>query len=511
MISSIGKPLNNFFSWYLERRMVEIENFKSNPEIVQQQTLSSLISSAKSTKFGISNNFSSIYNSRSFKSIIPLRKYDDFEPFIKKAKNGEPNILWPGKVKWFAQSSGTSSNTIKHIPITIDSLKKCHYKGGKDLLAIYYRNNPNTQLFSGKHLIMGGNEKHLPGNDKSISGDLSAIIMKNLPWWCEWRRSPNKVKSLLQKNWVDKLKYIVKHSSKDNVQIIAGVPSWVLIIMNEVIKENNLNYIHEIWPSLELYLHGGMNIAPYKKNFESISSKKINFYQNYNATEGFFGLQSENDADDMLLMLDYGIYYEFISKDNWKEDQPFTLSLEDVELNTPYEVVISSNGGLWRYRLEDTVIFTSINPFKIKVIGRTKQFINIAGEELMIQHLETAINKASEKCLCSIGEYTVAPVFKNSNKSIGFHYWLIEFCERPDDLSNFRSILDIELQKVNIDYKSKRENNYPLNKPIIKEVPKNTFYNWLESQNKLGGQHKILRINENKDKINEILEMENSN
>jgi hypothetical protein len=303
----------------------------------------------------------------------------------------------------------------------------------------------------------------------------------------------------------------VKHSSKDNVQIIAGVPSWVLIIMKEVIKENNINYIHEVWPSLELYLHGGMNIAPYKKNFQSISSKKINFYQNYNATEGFFGLQSENDADDMLLMLDYGVYYEFISKDNWKEDQPLTLSLEEVELNTPYEVVISTNGGLWRYRLEDTIIFTSLDPFKIKVIGRTRQFINIAGEELMIQHVETAINKASEKCFCTVREYTVAPVFKNSNKSIGFHYWIIEFCKKPNDLSNFSSILDLELQKVNIDYKSKRENNYPLEKPVVKEVSKNTFYNWLEGQNKLGGQNKILRINENKDKINEILAMENSN
>ncbi|MEJ6753624.1 MAG: GH3 auxin-responsive promoter family protein, partial [Flavobacteriales bacterium] len=260
----------------------------------------------------------------------------------------------------------------------------------------------------------------------------------------------------------------------------------------------------------ELYLHGGMNISPYKKKFQSISSKKINFYQNYNATEGFFGLQSENDAEDMLLMLDYGIYYEFISKENWDKDQPLTLNLEGVELNTPYEVVISTNGGLWRYRLEDTVIFTSVNPFKIKVIGRTKQFINIAGEELMIQHVESAIKKASEKCLCSINEYTVAPVFKNVDKSIGFHYWLIEFCEKPADLSHFISILDLELQKVNIDYKSKRENNYPLNRPVIKEARKNTFYKWLESQNKLGGQNKILRINETKDKIDEILEMENT-
>ena len=510
MISSIGKPLNNFFSWYLEKRMIEIENFKSNPIVVQQETLSNLISTAKSTHFGISNNFNSISNERSFKSTIPLRKYEDFKPYIDKAKNGEANILWPGKVKWFAQSSGTSSNTIKHIPITIDSLKKCHYKGGKDLLSIYYSNNPNTQLFSGKHLIMGGNENHLPGNDKSISGDLSAIIMKNLPWWCEWRRSPKKIKSLLEKNWVEKLQYIVEHSSKDDVQIIAGVPSWVLIIINEVIKENEINDIHEIWPSLELYLHGGMNISPYKKKFQSISSKKINFYQNYNATEGFFGLQSENDAEDMLLMLDYGIYYEFISKENWDKDQPLTLTLEGVELNIPYEVVISTNGGLWRYRLEDTVIFTSVNPFKIKVIGRTKQFINIAGEELMIQHVESAIKKASEKCLCSINEYTVAPVFKNVDKSIGFHYWLIEFCEKPADLSHFISILDLELQKVNIDYKSKRENNYPLNRPVIKEARKNTFYKWLESQNKLGGQNKILRINETKDKIDEILEMENT-
>ena len=511
MISSIGKPLNKLFSLYLKKRMVEIENFMKSPLEVQDQALKKIIYTAKNTEFGLSNGFNYLRNSKEFKNRVLLSKYDDLLPFIERAKNGESNILWPGKVKFFAQSSGTTNNVIKNIPVTLDSLKECHYKGGKDLLSIYYKNNPNTQLFKGKHLIVGGNENKFSGNTKTVEGDLSAIIMKNLPWWCEWRRSPKKIKLLLSQNWEEKLKYVVKNSPKDDVQIIAGAPSWVLVIMNEIIKEKKCSNIHEIWPNLELYLHGGMNIQPYKKSFESIIEKEIHFYQNYNATEGFFGLQFENNSDDMLLMLDYGIYYEFISKSHWEDSQPITLGLEDVKLNTPYELVISTNGGLWRYRLEDTIIFTSILPFKIKVIGRTQQFINMAGEELMIQHVEKAIKEAAEKCSCIVGEFTLAPFLKTTNKSVGFHYWVIEFVTKPNDLIRFSKVLDNELQKTNIDYKAKRINNSPLQAPVIKVVQKNTFYSWLKSKNKLGGQNKIPRLSTTKQYINEILEMDINN
>ena len=365
MINSIGNSANTFFSWYLKKRMNEIKKFIQYPKEIQNQTLLELITIGKSTLFGEEKSFHSISTIENFKSQIRLRKYKDFEPYINKQKAGKVNVLWPGKVKWFAQSSGTTSGTVKHIPITIDSLRKCHYKGGKDLLALYYHNNPNTKLFTGKHLIIGGSSSQIITTNDQKVGDLSAIIMENLPWWCEWRRSPKKVKSLIKKNWEDKINYIVNHSSKDDIHIIAGTPSWVLIIIHEILRKNNISSIHEIWPNLELYLHGGLSIEPYKESFQSISQKNIKYYQNYNATEGFFGLQYNNSDKDMLLMLDYGIYYEFIKKEDWFKSQPKTLSLEEVELNEPYEIVVTTNGGLWRYRLEDTIIFTSLNPFKI--------------------------------------------------------------------------------------------------------------------------------------------------
>ena len=507
MINSIGNSANTFFSWYLKKRMNEIKKFIQYPKEIQNQTLLELITIGKSTLFGEEKSFHSISTIENFKSQIRLRKYKDFEPYINKQKAGKVNVLWPGKVKCFAQSSGTTSGTVKHIPITIDSLRKCHYKGGKDLLALYYHNNPNTKLFTGKHLIIGGSSSQIITTNDQKVGDLSAIIMENLPWWCEWRRSPKKVKSLIKKNWEDKINYIVNHSSKDDIHIIAGTPSWVLIIIHEILRKNNISIIHELWPNLELYLHGGLSIEPYKESFQSISQKNIKYYQNYNATEGFFGLQYNNSDKDMLLMLDYGIYYEFIKKEDWFKSQPKTLSLEEVELNEPYEIVVTTNGGLWRYRLEDTIIFTSLNPFKIKVTGRTQQFINIAGEEVMIQHVEKAIEETSKICNCSIAEFSLSPKFEKNNKSIGYHYWIIEFLQKPDSIDEFNDILDNELQKINVDYKAKRAFNSPLKKLIVKEVRKNTFYKWLKSQNKLGGQSKIPRINNDDKCLNEILQI----
>ena len=509
-MNSIGNPLNSFFSWYIKKRIEEIDKFIQFPILSQKTTLLELINLSKKTIFGVKNNFSSINSESAYKNQVPLSRYLEFAPFIKRQKQGEPNVLWPGKVKWFAQSSGTTCGTIKHIPITNESLKKCHYKGGKDLLSLYYHNNPNTQLFKGKHLIIGGSTQKFSSDSQIKIGDLSAIIMENLPWWCEWRRSPKKVNELIEKKWEQKIHYIIENSSKDDVRILAGTPSWVLVIINQLLKENEISSIHDIWPNLELYLHGGLNIEPYKDRFLKLFKKNINFYQNYNATEGFFGLQHKNDDDDMLLMLDYGIYYEFIPKKNWQEDQPKTLCLEEIELLKPYEVVISTNGGLWRYRLEDTVEFTSKNPFKIKVVGRTQQFINIAGEEVMIQHIEKALEKASKRCNCSISDFIVSPVFEEKEKSIGHHLWIIEFIKIPKNIINFNDILDGELQKINIDYKAKRKNNSPLKQLSVKPVKKKTFYKWLKSHDKLSGQSKIPRINNDFKIIHELLQVDHN-
>tara|TARA_B100001287_G_scaffold42180_1_gene31334 strand:+ start:106774 stop:108309 length:1536 start_codon:yes stop_codon:yes gene_type:complete len=508
MISSFEKPLNNFFSWYLERRIKEINFFINEPIQVQDCTLLTNINNAERTKFGSKYNFYEIKDPSTFKNRVPLLRYKDLAPYIFKMKKGESNILWPGKVKWFAQSSGTTNKQIKHIPITKESLKKCHFKGGKDLLALYYNENPETRLFNGKHLIAGGSSSTYFGNNKTVIGDLSAIIMQHLPWWCEWRRSPRKKENILIDNWKKKLDYIINSTKEDDIHIIAGVPSWIYLILNGIIERFNLSSINEVWPNLELYLHGGVNIDPYKNSFKGFFEKKINFYQNYNATEGFFGLQNINNVDDMLLMLDYGIYYEFIQKKDWNNEQPKTLSLNEINLNEPYELVISTNGGLWRYRLEDTIVFTNKNPYKIKVLGRTKQFLNAFGEELMIHNLEYAIKMAAHKTNSKISEFTVCPIIERKENSLGHHHWVIEFIIPPNDIREFENIIDIELSINNIDYCQKRKNNSPIGFPKISVVKKGTFNNWMEKRGKLGVQNKVPRVFESNKYVKEILKVE---
>ena len=332
--------------------------------------------------------------------------------------------------------------------------------------------------------------------------------MQHLPWWCEWRRSPKKKENILIDNWENKLEYIVKSTLNDDIHIIAGVPSWIYLILNRIIERYNLSNINEVWPNLELYLHGGVNIDPYKNNFKGFFKNKVNFYQNYNATEGFFGLQNINNSDDMLLMLDYGIYYEFIEKKDWDKEQPKTLALDEVNLKEPYELVISTNGGLWRYRLEDTIIFTSKNPYKIMVYGRTKQFLNAFGEELMIHNLEYAIKLAAEKTNSKISEFTVCPIINQKQNSLGYHHWVIEFITPPEKMSEFEDIIDIELSENNIDYCNKRKNNSPIRFPKISTVKKGTFNNWMEKKGKLGGQHKVPRVYKTNKYVKEILNVE---
>jgi len=508
MISSFGKSINNFFSWYLDRRISEIRKFMDSPIEAQNDTFMYLLDCGKNTEFGKKYSLKEIDNQKKFKSRIPLQSYADLRPYISKIKNGETNVLWPGKVHWFAQSSGTANKEIKHIPITKDSLVNCHYKGGKDLLALYYNENPETKLFVGKHLIAGGSSEKYLGKNKTTIGDLSAIIMKQLPWWCEWRRSPRKKNKILSDDWHEKLEHIITCSVKDDVHIIAGVPSWIYIILGEILERLNVENINEVWPNLELYLHGGVNIEPYKSSFSDFFDKKINYYQNYNATEGFFGLQCENDSNDMLLMLDYGIYYEFIRKQDWKTEQPTTLTLEEIKLFEPYEIVISTNGGLWRYRLEDTVIFTCKSPYKIKVIGRTNQFLNTFGEEIMINNLEHALSMASKKTSAKVKEFTVCPVIKKRDSSLGYHHWLIEFKTMPNCLKEFKIQIENSLFENNIDYFKKRKNNSPIRSPKISIVKEGTFKYWMKEKGKLGGQNKVPRICQTSEYINEILKIE---
>lgn len=496
-------PFDTIFSWIIKKRIDQIKQFTNNPIQAQQTVFTTLLDKAKNTEIGKSHGFAGVSNFNEFKQNTPIRTYEDLFPFIEKSMKGQENILWPGKIQWFSKSSGTTDAKSKLIPVTQEAIQDCHYKGGKDLLSIYYHNNPNAKLFSGKHLILGGNTSLNKLNENSYFGDLSAIIVKNLPFWAEIRRTPSREITLME-NWDEKIVKMAKAALKEDVKIIAGVPSWMLVLLNKILEVSEGKTINQIWPNLELYMHGGVNFDPYKNQFDSIiNSAKINYYQTYNASEGFFSLQNENKADDMLLMLDYGIFYEFIPMDKFNGTNSETIELDQVELNKNYALVISTNGGLWRYLIGDTIKFTSLSPFKIKVTGRTKHFINAFGEELIIENTDIAIKLACEQTESAFKEYTVAPKYIDGTKK-GAHQWLIEFSKAPQDINRFLKILDNKIQELNSDYEAKRK--MVLSLPEVMIVDDGTFNKWLKSKDKLGGQNKIPRLSNNRTFIEEILQ-----
>ena len=503
MSKKIGAPFNSIFSWYIKKRIHQIELFKKYPFEVQEETLFKLLRSAKNTEIGKIFDFESIDSIAKFKENVPIQKYEDIFPYVQKSIKGEKNILWSSPIKWYAQSSGTTTGKSKLIPVTREALEGCHYKGGKDLLALYYTNFPETKLFKGKHLIIGGSSSVNYLNKDSYFGDLSAIIVKNLPWWCEWRRTPNKKITLLPE-WEEKIAKLASSTVNEDVYIIAGVPSWTLILLEYIIKENNAKNILEIWPNLELYMHGGVNFVPYKQQFQNLIPKVgMNYVQTYNASEGFFGIQDLKKSSDMLLMLDYGIFYEFIPVNELEKEHPNTLTIDEVKVHEQYALVISSNAGLWRYLIGDTIKFTSIDPHRFEITGRTKHFINAFGEELIVENTDQAITIAAKQTNTIVLEYTVAPIFMNKNS--GAHEWLIEFEVPPINMNDFILALDLSLKSLNSDYESKRHKNLILNLPVVRSLKKGTFYKWLKSKGKLGGQNKVPRLSNNRDKIDEIL------
>jgi len=495
-------PFDTIFSWIIKKRIDQIEHFTFNPIVTQKDVWDSLLDTAKETEIGKQYDFKNTSSYRGFKDKIPLHTYEDLFPYIEKSIAGEENVLWPGKTQWFSKSSGTTNAKNKLIPVTNEAIQDCHYKGGKDLLSIYYHNNPKAKLFSGKHLALGGNTSVNQLNEGSYFGDLSAIIVKNLPFWAEIRRTPNRQITLME-NWEEKILKMAESSLKEDVKIIAGVPSWMLVLLNKILEISEGKSINEIWPNLELYMHGGVNFDPYKSQFNTIiNSSKLNYYQTYNASEGFFSLQNENKADDMLLMLDYGIFYEFIPMNEFDGTNSNAISLEEVELNKNYAIVISTNGGLWRYLVGDTIKFTSLSPFKIKVTGRTKHFINAFGEEIIIENTDIAITKACELTNASFKDYTVAPKYLSGNEK-GAHEWAIEFVNPPQNINEFITILDETLMSLNSDYEAKRK--MILEEPILNILTNNTFNNWLKKKGKLGGQNKIPRLSNDRNFIEEIL------
>ena len=504
-------PFNSIFAWVMKKRIHQIDLFRKYPVEVQSELFEKMIHLGAETEWGKKYQYGLIHNYDHFKEKVPLQEYNDLKPYVDRLISGEQQLLWPTETKWFAKSSGTTDNRSKLIPVTKDSLEECHYKGGKDLLALYYENHPNRKLYKGKHLIVGGSAQinHLTAD--SYFGDLSAIIVKNLPWWAEIRRTPSKDIALMSQ-WEEKIEKMAQSTIHEDVYILAGVPSWTMVLANKVLEISGKNNLKEVWPNLELFMHGGVSFEPYKAQFERlIPDPKMNYVETYNASEGFFGIQDQINSNELLLMLDYGIFYEFIPMSSFDGvNSVEAVDLAGVELDVNYAIVISTNAGLWRYIVGDTVKFTSKTPYRFKITGRTKSFINVFGEELIVENADKAIARAANKIGTVVREYTVAPVFMDGLEN-GAHEWLIEFTHVPDDVSRFQLLLDEALREVNSDYDAKRCNNFVLGPPIIKVLKAGTFDNWLKSIGKLGGQHKVPRLSNSREIVEQILHVAASN
>ncbi len=496
--------LNSIISLVNIRRLSQIEHFKMNPEEVQQEQLFELVKKARETQIGKYYEYSTIKSIKDFQERVPVQKYEQMETVINKIRHGERNVLWPGEIKWFAKSSGTTSSKSKFIPVSKETLEDCHFRGGKDVLAIYNQLNPENEMFKGKGLTLGGSQQISQYNRDSFYGDLSAILIGNLPFWVSFIRTPDQSIALMDK-WEEKVEKMTEATMNENVTSLTGVPSWFLVLIKHMLSIRGTNNLLDIWPNLELFIHGGINFAPYRDQFKKIiPSDKMHYMETYNASEGFFAIQDDPNSESMLLMLDYGIFYEFVPMEEWGKEFPKALTLDQIELNTNYAIVITTNGGLWRYIVGDTVKFTSKYPFKIIISGRTKHFINAFGEEVIVDNSDKAIKYACDKTGSIIKEYTAAPKYMSTEEQ-GKHQWIIEFEKEPENITEFANYLDQRLQLLNSDYEAKRYKDITLGFPIVEIGRKNLFFDWLKKHNKLGGQNKVPRLSNNRELIDELL------
>lgn len=495
--------VNSVIRLFMKRRFKRMKDFIDYPVEAQKWVLSNLIRTAGSAWFGQKYRFREIKSYEDFVTRVPLHNYEDLFPLIERIRRGESDVLWPGKVKWFAKSSGTTNAKSKYIPVTNVCLDQCHYEAGKDLIALYMRNHSDTKIFHGKNLRLGGSYK--PYDYGTLYGDVSSILMENLPFWAECRSTPSK-SVILMSDWESKLEAIVNEVAKQNVISLFGVPSWMLILLNRVLETSEKKYMDELWPDLEVFFHGGMSFKPYVEQYKNLFYKEINYYDTYNASEGFFAVQDQKKSKELLLLLDHGIFYEFIPMEEIDNEFPSIVSIEGVELDRNYAMVISTNSGLWRYIIGDTVKFTNLSPYRIVISGRTKHFINAFGEELIVENAEEALSKACKRTEAIIREYTAGPVYMKENSS-GAHEWIIEFEKIPADIGEFRSILDETLQSLNSDYEAKRYKNMTLLPPVIRVARKGLFYDWFKSCRKLGGQNKVPRLSNDRKYLDLLLWM----
>lgn len=498
-------PINAVISWIIKKRIYQIGLFKTYPVEVQEELLMRMIRGAQYTEWGKLHDFKNINSPEEFRKSFPVQTYEDLLPYIERMKSGKQNILWHNEIKWFAKSSGTTSERSKYIPVSLEALEDCHYKAGKDLVSLYFNNFPDSEVLRGKTLVIAGSKTSINDKEDNYIGDLSAIITDNLPFWVEIRRTPS-IHITLMDDWEEKIDKIAAKTINEDVRVLSGVPSWTLVILKRILEITGKKNIREVWPKIELFMHGGVNFTPYKKQFEKLIPGTMNYLESYNASEGYFGIEDQLNSDDLLLMLDYGIYYEFIPMDKFDHDHLQTIPLSEVKTGVNYALVITTNSGLWRYLIGDTVVFTSTSPYRIKVSGRTKHFINAFGEEVIIDNAENALKKACSETGAIINEYTAGPIYMAENDT-GGHEWLIEFEKEPDNIDRFVDALDNELRKINSDYDAKRTHDFTLKRPLVHVLPKGVFYLWLKSKNKLGGQYKIPRLVNSRWFIEEIKEL----
>ena len=496
IIPSIVKRLN-------AKRISQIDHFKKYSVEIQHEILFRNIGIASSTELGKKYDYSSIKSISDYQSRVPVRTFEEYFIYVERLLKGEEDLTWPGRIKWFAKSSGTTSAKSKFIPITDESLEECHYKAAKDILAIYTFNNPETKIFSGKGLTLGGSNKINQFTNKSVYGDLSAILIGNAPFYVQFIRTP-KQKIALIEDFEEKLDLITKTTLNENVTSFSGVASWYLTLIKHILLYTGKSNLLQVWPNLEVFFHGGISFTPYREIYKKlIPSPGMHYMETYNASEGFFGIQDDPGKTDMLLMLDYGIFYEFIPADKLNTDSPAAFPISDVETGVNYAMVISTNGGLWRYLIGDTIVFTSTDPFRFRITGRTKHFINAFGEEVIVDNADKALEAACMGTGAVVSEYTAGPVFMGTS-SKGTHEWIIEFEKSPDDIDKFAELLDSTLKSINSDYEAKRYKDINLVKPIVRPVPKGTFHLWLKSKNKLGGQNKVPRLSNTREFIEEL-------
>lgn len=499
--------INAFFNWLMSKRMAQIEDFMRRPHEVQQTVFEGLMAAGRETEWGRQYGYTRIRNSEQYAREVPMSSYEDLYPYIERTLKGEQGVLWNTEIKWFSKSSGTTNARSKFIPISKESLDGCHYKAGKDMMALYIHLYPETKFFLGKSLGIGGSLHANPFNDRTQCGDVSAVLMKNLPIWAEYIRTPS-LDIALMEHWEDKLARMVETVSKENVTTISGVPTWTMVLLQRILEYTGKQTIAEVWPNLEVFVHGAVAFGPYRDSFRQLIGRPdMRFMETYNASEGFFGVQDQRDTEDeMLLMLDYGIYYEFIPLEHIQEEHPRTVALHEVELGKNYAVVISTNGGLWRYKIGDTIRFTSLTPYRIKVSGRTKHFINAFGEEVVIDNAEQAIIEACRQTAALVSNFTAAPVYLGVGQK-GGHEWVIEFEKDPADLNRFVSVLDQTLRQVNSDYDAKRQKDIALVLPLVRVAPHGTFYEWMRRRGKLGGQNKVPRLSNSREYVEDLLSM----